>query len=203
MPTDSAGSVDRTPMEAAANVAMLATELGTLREHMERYRATTIQVLDALEGDADLAWRPSPESFSVGQQLLHVAQTEDYYMRGLMERDWDPRRLRLDESSEAAAHAGSRAALREYFDAVRASTNRLLRDLTEAELGEVRTDVPGAIVPCPLRWWLWFVLEHELHHKGQLAVYLRLMGRMAPYYAMPLPIGERPDLAVRAQLGGV
>ncbi|HEX5579979.1 MAG TPA: DinB family protein [Gemmatimonadaceae bacterium] len=202
MPTHSA---DRAPRaQAPAGAAMLATELDTLREHMERYRATTVQVLDALEDDADLAWRPTPESFSLGQQLLHVAQCEDYYMRGLLERDWDPHLLVIGRGDgEATARVASRAALRAYFAHVRSRTNRLLDGVTEAELGDVRTDVPGAVVACPLRWWLWFVLEHELHHKGQVAVYLRLMGRVAPYYAMPLPIGERPDVAVRAQLGGI
>jgi hypothetical protein len=32
--------------------------------------------------------------------------------------------------------------------------------------------VPNATVELPLRWWFWFVLEHEIHHKAQLAVYL-------------------------------
>src|SRR2546426_3855547 len=39
----------------------------------------------------------------------------------------------------------------------------------------------------PLRWWLWFVLEHEIHHKAQLALYLREMGKVPPFFALPLP----------------
>jgi uncharacterized damage-inducible protein DinB len=190
-------STDHQPRPAP----VLATELDTYREHLERYHTTTLQVLDALGGDDDLTWRPTPESYSVGQQLLHIAQTEDYYARGLLAHDWDTQRLRLDGA--AMETAGSRAALRAYFQDVRAHTNRLLDRLPESALDIVQSDVPMAVVPCPLRWWLWFLLEHELLHKGQLAVYLRLMGRVAPYYAMPLPIGERPDISVRAALGGV
>ena len=53
-----------------------------------------------------------------------------------------------------------------------------------------------------LRSGLWFILEHELHHKGQIWLYLRLMGITPPFYAMPLPPGERPDVAAREALGG-
>jgi uncharacterized damage-inducible protein DinB len=177
-------------------------ELATYREHLERYRATTLQILDTLTEDRELAWSPTPESYSVGQQLLHVAQAEDYYVRGLFERDWDPARTRLDAATEP--HRATRHALRAYFDEVRARTRTHLDTLAApAALDAVQHDVPGAVMPLTLRWWLWFLLEHELHHKGQLAVYLRLMGRVAPYYAMPLPLGERPDVAVRAALGGV
>lgn len=181
--------------------AVFASELATYREHLDRYRATTLQVLDALDGDADLAWRPTPESFTVGQHLLHIAQTEEYYFPGLLRHEWDASCLRLDGA--AAAVAASSEVLRAYFARVRARTDELLSDVPESALDAIHTDVPAAVVPCSLRWWLWFVLEHELHHKGQLAVYLRMMGRVAPYYAMALPPGERPDVTARAILGGV
>lgn len=179
-------------------------ELATYREHLERYRTTTLQTLDTLAGDDDLAWRPDAESYSVGQQLLHVAQAEDYYTRGLFQGQWDPALTRLDDTT--APLRASRSALRTYFDDVRSRSRVHLDALASSPPGAldaVQHDVPGAIVPCTLRWWLWFVLEHELHHKGQLAVYLRQMGRIAPYYAMALPLGERPDVAIRAALGGV
>ena len=62
--------------------------------------------------------------------------------------------------------------------------------------------VPHAPGEYPLRWWLWFVLEHEIHHKAQLAVYVRQMGYTPPFYALPMPLGARPDVAARRQLQG-
>ena len=172
------------------------TELANLREHMERYRAVTLQALDAIADDAELAWRPTPESFTLGQQLLHVAQAEDFYARGLFGGAWDPEVTRLD------ARAGSRAALRAYFAEVRARTGAHLDALREEELGRAH-EAPHAPVPCTLRWWLWFVLEHEIHHKAQVALYLRQMGRVAPFYALPFPLGERPDVRLREAMGDV
>ena len=177
------------------------TELANHREHMERYRSVTLQTLDAVADDDDLAWRPTLESFTLGQQLLHVAQTEDFYARGLFGGAWDQRLLRLDGASP------SRAELRAYLTEVRERTRAHLDALgddarADEALGRV-CDVPHAMVPCTLRWWLWFLLEHEIHHKAQAGLYLRLMGRMAPYYAYPFPLGERPDVRVRAEMGGV
>lgn len=178
------------------------TELANYREHADRYRATTLQVLDVLPDDAALAWRPTApghdDAFTLGQHLLHVAQTEDYYTRGLFEGAW--RRDLLSLGRDATAWAAERGALRAYLDAVRARTRRHLDALPDSALDAVRHDVPDAPVPCTLRWWLWFVLEHELLHKGQVAVYLRLMGLVPPFYALPLPLGERPDVRVRAVL---
>jgi uncharacterized damage-inducible protein DinB len=53
----------------------------------------------------------------------------------------------------------------------------------------------------PLRWWLWFVLEHEIHHKAQLALYLRQLGKVPPFFAMVLT--DRPDIRIRSEMGGI
>ncbi|MFC1662500.1 DinB family protein, partial [Gemmatimonadota bacterium] len=72
----------------------------------------------------------------------------------------------------------------------------------DGDLAALRS-TPNASAEYPLRWWLWSVLEHEIHHKAQLAIYLRQMGKVAPYFADPLPLGERPDIQLRDELGGV
>jgi uncharacterized damage-inducible protein DinB len=147
------------------------TELSNLREHLDRYRAVTLQTIDAAPDDAALDWRPTPDAFTLGQQLVHVAQTEDYYTRGLFAGEWRPELLRLDAMPASELDAGR--------------------------------DAPHAPPGLTMRWWLWFLLEHEIHHKAQAAVYLRQMGLVAPFYALPMPLGERPDVASRAAMGGV
>ena len=72
--------------------------------------------------------------------------------------------------------------------------------LTDANLDEVKqvSNVPWEL---PLRWWLWFVLEHEIHHKAQLALYLRQLGKVPPFFAMVLT--DRPDIRIRSEMGGI
>lgn len=169
-------------------------ELDDLREHLTRFRAVTLQFLEILD-DEELAWRPDEGSFSCGQQLLHIAQAEDFHLRGLFEGEWEMDRLRLPKQ------VGSAAEVRAFFAEVRERTMARLDALDPAELSRT-WEVPGAPMEMSLRSWLWFVLEHELHHKAQLAVYLRQMGKVAPFYAMPLPLGARPDEQARQELGG-
>lgn len=170
----------------------MKSEMDVLREHFERYRAVTLQFLDVVPSSR-LSWRPDDASFTVGEQLQHIAQTEDYYLNGLFRGSWDPALLKL------TARAHDAAGLREYFAEVRRGTSAELDRLTDGDLGE-QIEVPHAPGDFPLRWWLWFNLEHEIHHKSQLAVYVRQMGLVAPFYALPMPLGARPDIAARQHL---
>ncbi len=171
------------------------TELEVLVENWDRFRSVTLQFLDLLE-DEDLNWRPEPGAFSCWQQLLHIAQTEAYCSRGLFDGEWDKEVLRFPEAVPSVAE------LRRYFTEVRGATGKQLGSLADADLATLPPGPDGA-ARYPLRWWLWFVLEHEIHHKAQLAVYLRQMGKVAPFFANPLPPGERPDIRKREEMGGV
>lgn len=169
------------------------TELDVITEHWERFRAVTLQFLDLLPAE-ELDWRPAPEALSCGQQLLHIALTEDYYFHGVFGGEWwDKARLKLPVKSPGTDE------LRRYFAEVRERSRVHLASLVPADL-EQATSFPGAPADLPLRWWLWFILEHEVHHKAQLAVYCRQLGRLAPFFASPLPAGERPDIRIMAEL---
>jgi histidine triad (HIT) family protein len=170
------------------------TELDDLIEHMERYRAVTLQAVDMI-AEEDMAWRPGAGHYSLGQQLLHIAQTEDLYTHGLFEEDWNFERARFPRSLPALAE------LRALFTRVREKTRLHLARLGAEDLARTIT-IPGSDLELTLRSWLWFVLEHEIHHKGQVWSYLRQMGRTPPFYAMPLPERDRPDILARENLGG-
>jgi len=171
------------------------TELEMIVDGWERNRAVTRQYLDALAAE-ELAWRPTPEAMSAGQQLLHIAQNEDFHERGLFAGEWDRELLRFPVPMPSKETLGA------YFTEVRARTAARFAALTPADL-DAPCDHPNAPPGLPLRWWLTLLLEHEVHHKGQLAVYFRLMGKAAPFFAMALPTGQRPDIQARMDMGGV
>lgn len=163
-----------------------AHELNVLREHLERYRGVTLQTLDLVPEDK-LAWYPAIAQFSFGQQFFHIAQVEEFYSRGLFDADWDPKRL------EDPKGRPSREELRQKLEAARRFTLERLARLDEAQL-EAPVSVPNVPVEWPLRSWLWYMVEHEIHHKAQLAVYLRQIGLTPPFFAFVLPPGVRPDI---------
>ena len=172
----------------------MRTELEDLIEHLQRYRSITLQVFDLID-DEDLPWRPSADQYSLGQQLLHIAQAEDRFIHGLFEDDWSFDRVRFPKELPGIEE------MRLFFENVREHTLEKLGQVDPEKLGQT-VEIPDSPVDHTLRSWLWFVLEHELHHRGQVWGYLRAMGRTPPFYAVPLPVGERPDVKAREELGG-
>lgn len=174
----------------------MPTEIEDLREHFDRYRAVTLQHLERLT-DEQLSWRPRPDAFTCGQHFVHLVQTEDFYMRGLFQGDWNPERLRFPRVLPRKAE------LRDQFEAVRRSTLDHFSTLTSERLAAIVPPILGSTVEWSLRSWLWYVLEHEVHHKAQLAEYMRQIGTVPPFFAFAFPDGQRPDIKARADLGGI
>jgi uncharacterized damage-inducible protein DinB len=169
-------------------------ELEDLREHLERYRAVTLQALDLLK-DEDLAWRPGPDHFTLGQQFEHIARSEDIQIRGQFTGEWDYERARFSRHELGVEH------LRALLCEARHRTLAALDELDEGRLDE--KVVIGDKDPANTRrWWLWLLVEHEVHHKAQIAVYLRQMGKMPPFFAAALEEGARPDVEMTKKLGG-
>jgi len=117
--------------------------------------------------------------------------------------------LRVDDQNDAAAATTAAAVgtterlelLPVYRGA--ASTAIARMGVDDDALDRVIGPPHAGGIQASLRSWLWFVLEHEVHHKAQLAEYLRALGRVPPYFAMVLPAGMRPDIEARAALDGV
>ena len=164
----------------------LTDETNVLREHLERYRSVTLQTLDFVP-DEKLTWRPSTELRSFAEQFLHIAQTEDFYMQGLFNNDWDIGRYARPASEI------TRDMVKKKYAEVRAFTLAKLNDIDPSELDTLKS-VPGIPIPWPLRGWLWYLVEHEVHHKAQLALYLREHNIIPPFFAFSLPQGVRPDI---------
>ena len=149
----------------------------------------------ALLADEDLRWRPGPDHYTLGQQFLHIAQAEDFQIQGMLFGDWDYERARFPDQVLGVED------LRELLKETRSRTVAALKELDDAHLNDpVKL---GADEPAQTRrWWLWLLVEHEVHHKAQIAVYLRQMGRTPPYFAAALEAGARPDVEMREKFGG-
>lgn len=170
------------------------TELDDLRDHLQRYRAVTLQSLE-LVSDDDLDWRPGPDHYTLGQQFLHIAQSEDFQIHAHLKGVWDLERARFPQRSLTVEEL--RGALTETRDRTLAA----LEELEEGRLAEPLDHGRGQPART-LRWWLWLMVEHEVHHKAQIAVYLRQMGKVPPYFAEALEGGARPDVEIREKMGG-
>ena len=131
---------------------------------------TTRKVLERVPEDK-LAWKPHPSSFSLGDLATHVATIPLWGEMTLAQSE-----LELGGQGRAPA-AASRRELLERFDQHVAATRAALTGKTDAELmahwtlknsGKTMFTMPKAVV------WRSFVMNHLIHHRAQLSVYLRM-----------------------------
>ena len=129
--------------------------------------------------EKDSTFRPTEEMLSAAQHVAHVAQTIDWFLEGAFRpegfrMDWEAMEAELKAFDSLAA---SRKWLAKAFDDARAKLSKLsaadwMLPMAEGEImgGAPRMAAIGGIE------------DHTAHHRGALAVYARLCGRVP---AMP------------------
>ncbi len=147
-------------MIAASILGELKHESGTTRKLLER----------APEDQFD--WKPHEKSMTLGRLASHCAETLKWF-DVIVNQDV----FEMDPASYTPFAAGSRSELLEAFDANLASAQGIMLNQSDENLlgnwkmtsgGEVTIEMPRIGV---IRG---FVLNHLVHHRGQLSVYLRL-----------------------------
>jgi uncharacterized damage-inducible protein DinB len=131
--------------------------------------ATTRKLLQRVPEDR-LSWKPHVKSYSLGQLAQHVANIPYWGQLTLEHSELD---LAVNPPM---AELGSRAAILQLFEDRVAGTRKALLGKTDGELmapwalkqgDHTVFTMPKATV------WRSFVMNHIVHHRGQLSVYLR------------------------------
>lgn len=122
--------------------------------------------------DERMDWRPAPDRFSFADLVRHLAATERYMFAENV----------AGRPSSYPGHGPELAdgadAVRAYFEARHAEAMEIFRGL-DADVLQRKCGTPGGVT---LRTWKWLraMVEHEVHHRGQLYVMLGLIGASAP-----------------------
>jgi uncharacterized damage-inducible protein DinB len=147
-----------------------------LLPELDREATVTRKLLERIPED-QLEWKPHPKASSLGALATHIANLPQW---GSMTIESDE--LDLDGAGVQSALA-SRAELLEAFDTKVSRFRATLLNRTDVELlapwtlkhnGRQVFSMPKTAV---LRS---FVLNHLVHHRGQLSVYLRQLGVSLP-----------------------
>jgi uncharacterized damage-inducible protein DinB len=138
--------------------------------------ATTRRLLDRLD-DAQLAWRPHDRSMSLGGLGTHLATIPGWSAALLNQSSFD-----LEESPRNSPEFPSRAAILDAFDRSTRQAREWMHK-TDGEYQAAWTLKQGdhVLFSMPrVTAFRSFVVNHMIHHRGQLSVYLRLTGALVP-----------------------
>jgi uncharacterized damage-inducible protein DinB len=140
-------------------------------KYWENIRARTVRVAECVPRE-DLEWRPAPGTFSFGDILRHLGAIERWMFaenaQGLLSRYPGHGRELAD---------GYDAVMR-YLRAMHEEAVAIFGRLNQDELHGPCTTPGGARMPV---WkWLRAMVEHEVHHRGQLYLMLRLIDVPTP-----------------------
>jgi uncharacterized damage-inducible protein DinB len=151
-----------------------------LLSEFDRESARTRKILEALPEKVDFAWKPHEKSMPLGRLAGHVTD---------MTGDWALHTLTKDKLEFAADHKWetytpeSKAALLEKFDRELVGTRSALASISPEKWdqnwkfvfgGQTWIDQPRYEVYREL------VMNHLVHHRAQLGVYIRELGGKLP-----------------------
>ena len=161
---------------------------GTIRSHYPfwdvQYRPFLLRAVEALPADR-FDFKPRPEMFTAHQVIVHIAETEAWWISHLVDgepiEDWVIAHPDRAQGWKTLIRVPDHAGLIALLETWHRPTQRWLAR-PAAELGRVITYRPAPDVErrATLHWILDHVQEHEIHHRAQLNLYLRLMGIEPP-----------------------
>jgi len=141
-------------------------------DYFDGVRRRTLGFFRVIPADR-VDWAPKDGEYTCGDIVRHVAASERMFAGAVCDGAWT-------YGGHARAKAPTLEAALADLDAAHAECAARLRELGDGALETPRPPLePGA---APVRAWrlLLAMVEHEVHHRSQLASYLTWMGVEAP-----------------------
>jgi uncharacterized damage-inducible protein DinB len=139
--------------------------------------STTKRILERIPNDK-LAWKPHEKSMSLGQLGIHIARVPGA-IAGITSKDSFDVLSGNFTTPLPKDTAEIRAALEESVQAVEKALTDTTEDAARAPWHLMRGDRELQALP-RFKAWRTLMLNHWYHHRGQLSVYLRLLGVPVP-----------------------
>lgn len=142
--------------------------------------AKTRKMLEAIPADVDFTYKPHPKSMALGRLAGHIAETAG---------QWGSGTLLMDKLEFPADHKfepyipASKEAMLEKFDKEVAETKAALVGFTPEKWDDHWKFVLGEqtwVDEPKYKVWRTWVMNHMIHHRAQLGVYLRLLDKPIP-----------------------
>jgi uncharacterized damage-inducible protein DinB len=146
-------------------------DMAEFLNYFEKVRERTLRVIRCVPPDR-LDWTFREGKFTLGDLIRHIATTERYiFAEGVQ--------------GKPARYAGCGKELADGYENVVAFVDRLHRESLDIFRRLSNDDLNGKCPTPdgkPITVWKWLraMVEHEIHHRGQLYIYLAILGVPTP-----------------------
>ncbi|MBA2679461.1 MAG: DinB family protein [Ktedonobacteraceae bacterium] len=150
--------------------------LSPLYKGWDAYQELLVKALEPLSPD-QLSLRPAPHLRSIGENAAHIVGTRAGWVYYQLERG-DEQLVSLASWNGANQPARSSAELIKGLEATWHVIQDALNSWTIADLAGIvhDTDENGEDQTYTRQWVLWHLIEHDIHHGGELSFALGMHG---------------------------
>jgi uncharacterized damage-inducible protein DinB len=140
-------------------------------DYFDKVHGRTIRVARCIPPDK-LEWTYSEGKFTLGDLVRHLAAINRYMYAE------NAQRLPSRYPGHTRELAGGLDNVLEYFERSHKESMAILRQLTPEQFNSKTHTPDGAAITV---WkWLRLMVEHEIHHRGQIYLYLAQLGVPTP-----------------------
>ncbi len=150
---------------------MQIQNLDTFLEYLDKVHQRTLRVVRCIPPDK-LDWSYAPGKFTLGDVVRHIAAIERHMFAENVQ-------------GKPSRYAGCGRELADGYDQVLQFKERMHREsveifsrLTPDELNR-KCETPAGVAITVWKW-LRSMTEHEIHHRGQIYLYLAMLGVATP-----------------------
>jgi uncharacterized damage-inducible protein DinB len=141
-------------------------------DYFDRIRERTMRVVACVPPER-IDWSYAPERFTIADLMRHMAAIERWMFAE-------------NVAGRPSAYHGAGRELADGYDAVvdymrrmHAEAMEIFRSLSDEQIQRGKCVTPGG-AELGIQKWLRAMVEHEVHHRGQLYVYLGILGIETP-----------------------
>ncbi len=150
---------------------MSSQSLTEFLDYFEKVHARTVRVLRCIPPDK-IEWTYHEGKFTLGDLARHIAAIE----RNMFAENAQGKPSRYDGCGSELADGYDDVL--DYVERMHRQSMEIFSRLTEDDLNRKCETVGGAAITT---WkWLRSMIEHEVHHRGQIYLYLAMLGVKAP-----------------------
>jgi uncharacterized damage-inducible protein DinB len=150
---------------------MEITTISPFLRYFDHVRERTMRVAGCIPPDK-IDWSYAPGKFTLGDLLRHIAVTErDMFAENVQNHD-------SRDTSHGSELATDYDSVIELMKRLHAESLAIFAKLSDADLKR-KCKTPGAAGMQTAKW-LRAMVEHEVHHRGQIYIYLGLLGVPTP-----------------------